>query len=157
MLAFRIAHRKYSQRLHASGLEGRWNSKGRKVIYAASTLELAFLESMIRRKGIGFNDDFRTMIIEIPPTLKITTARVSSLPRNWRNAADYSKCQAIGDAWYDKKETAILKVPSALIPESYNYVINAEHELFPRIKLVGVTDLIPDSRVEEILKKYGRS
>ncbi len=154
MLAYRIAHKKYSSSLKPSGMEGRWNSRGKKVIYAGTTLELAFLESMIRRQGTGFSDNFRTMIIEIPDTLKSTTIRPSTLPKNWRDPKDLSKCQSLGDAWYEKGETAVLKVPSALIPDSYNVVISTEHPGFKKIKLLAATDLVPDPRIDEILRRY---
>ena len=154
MLAYRIVHKKYSHSLKASGTEGRWNSKGKKVIYAGSTLEIAFLESMIRRQGTGFNDNFRTMIIEIPDAVKITVIRQSSLPKTWRDPNDVSKCQVIGDAWYEKGETAVLKVPSAVIPDAFNFVIHTEHPAFKKIRLLATTDLVPDPRIDEILKKY---
>lgn len=154
MLAYRIVNKKYSGSLKPSGMEGRWNSKGKKVIYAGSTLELAFLESLIRRQGSGFNDNFRTMIIEIPDSVKITVVRQSSLPKNWRDSKDLSKCQSIGDAWYDKGETPVLKVPSAVIPDSFNFVFNTEHTGFKKLRLLATTDLVPDPRIDEILKKY---
>jgi RES domain-containing protein len=48
----------------------------------------------------------------------------------------------------------MLKVPSAVVIECYNYVINAQHAEIERIKVVGVTKLAPDSRIDELLKSY---
>ncbi len=48
----------------------------------------------------------------------------------------------------------ILKVPSAVLPEAFNYVINSEFPDFGLIKLIEATDLVPDDRIEDILKKY---
>jgi hypothetical protein len=59
MLVYRITHKIYGKQLFASGLEGRRNSDGKKVIYAAGSIALAFLENMIRRQGVGFNSDFK--------------------------------------------------------------------------------------------------
>ena len=154
MLVYRITHKRLSKKLYASGAKGRWNGEGKKVIYCAESIALAFLENMVRRQGVGFNNDFKIMIIEISDHLKITTINVADLKDGWRDFKDYSICQPLGDKWYDEAKTPILKVPSAVLPESCNYVINTAHPDYKKIKLIGTTDLAPDQRIEEILKKY---
>jgi len=156
MLVYRITHKIYSKELFASGLEGRWNGDGKKVLYTAGSVALAFLENMIRRQGVGFNSDFKTMIIEIPDDLKIQTIKAESLPAGWREFTDYSKCQPIGNEWFDKGEKPVLKVPSAVLPEEFNYLINTAHPDFKKIKLVETTELVPDERIEDILKNYSK-
>ncbi|WP_018615717.1 RES family NAD+ phosphorylase [Segetibacter koreensis] len=154
MVVFRITHKNYSNQLFASGLKGRWNGAGNKVIYCAESIPLAFLENMIRRQGVGFNHDFKIMVIEIPDDLPVTSISVNDLKEGWRDFKDYSLCQPLGDKWYAECKTSLLKVPSAVLPECYNYVINTEHTDFKKIKLVETTDLIPDKRIEDILKRY---
>lgn len=156
MLAYRITFNLYSSKLIAPGMAGRWNGEGRKVIYCAESIALAFLENMIRRQGVGFNDDFKIMILEIPDDLKIRSVMPGELASGWRSFTDYSKCQSFGNSWYDEGITPVLKVPSAVLPESSNYVINSLHPDFKRIKILKVTDLVPDERIEDLLKKYGR-
>ncbi|HUZ60363.1 MAG TPA: RES family NAD+ phosphorylase [Hanamia sp.] len=153
MLVYRIVQKKYSKTLFVSGMEGRWNSKGNKVLYCAESIAVAFLENMIRRQGVGFNDDFKIMIIEIPTKAGITFFNVEDLEPGWRNSDNYSKCQKAGDEWYIACKNLLLKVPSAVLPESYNYVINTEHPEYKKVKLIEVTNLVPDERIEEILKK----
>lgn len=152
MLGYRITHKSFSKKLIAPGFAGRWNGTGRKVIYCAESIALAFLENMIRRQGVGFNQDFKTVILQIPEELKIQKVNGKDLPEGWRKFSDYSKCQPIGDDWYDEGVYPILKVPSAVIPESFNYVINAMHADSKKIKIIGVTDLIPDERIEDLLR-----
>ncbi len=154
MLVYRIVHKKYSSGLFASGLKGRWNSLGKKVIYTAESIPLAFLENMVRRQGVGFNTDFRIMFIHIPGSIKISIVNTSDLEDGWRNFHDYSICQPIGDKWFDDGKTMILKVPSAVLPDAYNYVINPEFSDYGLVKLIEVTDLVPDERIEDILKRY---
>ena len=154
MIVYRIVHKIYSKQLHASGLEGRWDSDGKKVIYTAGSVALAFLENMIRRQGVGFNFDFKTMLIEVPDDLKMQTIKAEDLSLGWREFTDYSKCQLLGNIWYEKSERPILKVPSAVLPEEFNYVINASHVDFKKVRLVDTTDLVPDPRIEHILKNY---
>ena len=154
MLVYRIVHKLYSKNLIASGAGGRWNSSGNKVVYAAESIALAFLENMIRRQGIGFNLDFKIMIIDIPATASITEIKENALESGWRNFNDYSKCDVLGDQWYNESKALILKIPSAVLPGSFNFVMNTLHPDFDKIKLAGVTDLVPDERIEEILKNY---
>lgn len=156
MLVYRIVHKIYSASLYASGLKGRWNSTGRKVIYASESIALAFLENMVRRQGVGFNNDFRTMIIEIPDSVKISAVDVADLEKGWRDFKDYSKCLPVGDKWYDEGKVMVLKVPSAVLPEAFNYIINTAFSDYSLIKLIGTTDLIPDERIEDILKRYSQ-
>jgi RES domain-containing protein len=154
MLVYRITFRTFTSSLFAPGIEGRWNGAARKVIYAAESIPLAFMENMIRRKGVGFNDDFRIMIIEIPDSLGITVITPHDLADGWRDYRDYTICQAVGNNWYDGGKTAVLKVPSAVLPEANNYVINSAHPDFKKMILISSIPLIPDERIEDILKKY---
>lgn len=154
MLVYRITHKSYSKELYASGLKGRWNGAGNKVIYCAESIPLAFLENMVRRQGVGFNNDFKIMIIEIPDELAVTSIGVSDLKEGWRDFKDYSLCQPLGDEWYNEGKTPVLKAPSAVLPECFNYLINNKHTDYTRIKLIDTTDLVPDKRIEEILKRY---
>ncbi|MHB1922517.1 MAG: RES family NAD+ phosphorylase [Chitinophagaceae bacterium] len=156
MLAYRITLKKYSTKLFAPGLAGRWNGHGRKVIYCAESIALAVLENLVRRQGVGFNQDFKIMILKIPDDLKIKIIPAQELPQGWRNFTDYSKCQPIGNLWWDERIFPLLKVPSAVLPVSFKYVINTQHADFKKIKLVQVTNFIPDERLEELLKKYSR-
>ncbi len=154
MLVYRITHKNYSKNLFASGIKGRWNSSGKMVIYCDESIPLAFLENMVRRQGVGFNEDFKIMIIEIPDDLAITTITVSQLKEGWRDFRDYSLCQLEGDKWYNEGKTALLKIPSAVLQECFNYVINTEHMDYKKINLVETANLIPDKRIEDILKRY---
>lgn len=154
MLAYRIAHKKYADHLFAPGFAGRWNGSGKKVLYCAESIPVAFLESMIRRQGVGFNSDFNIIIIEIPDELGIQTVSTEDLPENWRDFHDYAICQQIGNTWFDRFECPVLKAPSAVMVQCYNYVLNTQHRDFNRVKVAGVTELVPDARIDEILKNY---
>jgi RES domain-containing protein len=154
MVIFRIGHRNYVNSLNASGANGRWAAAGRPVIYCAENIPLAFLENMVRRQGVGFNHDFKIACIHIPDDLLISSVEERDLDPDWRDPYDYSHCQPLGNQWFDNLRMPLLKVPSAVMPESYNYVINTLHPDFRKISILAVTDLVPDARIEDILKKY---
>lgn len=155
MIVFRIGHKDYAATLSASGVNSRWVSAGKHVIYCAENVPLAFLESMIRRQGVGFNDDFKTVCIAIPDDLVILSVDEQALDPDWRHPYDYSHCQPHGNKWFDDMRVPVLRVPSAVMPGSYNYVINTLHPDFKQIRIIAVTSLVPDERIEDILKKQG--
>lgn len=153
MLGFRILHQKYGDPLFAPGIEGRWNSAGKKVLYCSDSIPLAFMESMIRRQGVGFNRDFKITHIVIPDALPVKKIGIDDLKPGWNDLRSYAKCQALTNKWYDSLETLTLVVPSAVLSSSNNYVINTLHPEFNKVKLVALTPLIPDARIDEILKR----
>ncbi len=156
MLVYKIGHKNYVNTLSASGAAGRWASVGKMVIYCAESIPLAFLENMVRRQGVGFNHDYKTVIIELPDDLGIQVVSSQELTEGWRALKAYSICQQTGDKWYNEMKFPVLKVPSAVLPSSNNYVINSLHPDFRRVKIVSINDLIPDERIEQILKKNRR-
>ncbi|MCE7059536.1 RES family NAD+ phosphorylase [Dyadobacter sp. CY343] len=156
MLVYRIVHRVYSSNLLASGVAGRWNREGSKVIYASESIPLALLENFFRRQGVGFNRDFKIMFLEVPEPFSLKTVNMYDLGSAWRDPYDYSGCQPVGDHWFRMLQSLVLQVPSAVMPEAYNYVINTLHPEFNRVKILAVTDLVPDPRIEEILKNYSK-
>jgi RES domain-containing protein len=152
MRVFRIAYKAYTQDLIPSKANGRWAAAGKAVVYAAGSVALAVLENLVRRKGEGFNEDYNIMVIDLPSSLKIQTITAGQLAAGWNDILDYSKCQPLGNRWYDDGKYPVLKVPSAIVPREFNYVFNTNHPDFNKIKLVEVTGFIPDPRIEEILK-----
>ena len=154
MLVYRIVHKKYADTLFASGYEGRWNSEGKKVLYTSENVSLAYLENMAHRKGLGFNSDFRIMVIKLPTVAKFHEIKSQQLPKNWRNFRNYEQCQLFGNDWFDKNEFLCMKVPSAVVVENHNIVINTFHKDFSKVKLIDILDFIPDERLEAIIKKY---
>ncbi|TLV03749.1 RES family NAD+ phosphorylase [Dyadobacter luticola] len=157
MLVYRIVHKNFSDNLFSSGMKGRWNSAGNKVLYTAESIPLAFLENMVRRQGVGFNDDFKIMFIHVEEPFLMETVSVSDLPETWRDIYDNSGCALKGDQWYQERKSLVLKVPSAVMPETCNLVINTLHPDYKKVTLAAVTNMVPDPRIEDILKKYGHS
>ncbi len=150
MKVFRISLRKWSKKLSASGYAARWNSKGSFVIYSASSRALACLENVVHRSGEGLNSNFKVMIIEIPAKVKVKTISIKKLPANWHKFESYSITQKLGDAWLEKQQSAVLKVPSSIVPKEFNYLINPNHKDFKYIKLGTTEDFKFDPRIKSV-------
>jgi RES domain-containing protein len=145
---YRICLAKYAGELFASGIRGRWNLKGSFVIYTAGSRALACLENVVHRSGEGLTNNFRTIVIDIPDDLLIETISVDDFPASWQETKSYPACQPLGHAGYQKHSSAVLSVPSSIIPEEFNYILNTRHPDFLRIKIKATEDFFFDPRIK---------
>lgn len=146
MIVYRIAKQEYSKALRASGYSARWNAKGSFVIYTAASRSLACLENLVHRSGEGNHALYKVMLIQIPDNLEIEIIDVNKLKPGWQKIENYFYCQNKALAWLSGGEKPILKVPSGLIKNEFNFIINAGHADFKKIKLTGSEDFIFDPR-----------
>lgn len=131
MEVFRISAERHSTTLATSGRENRWNKAGEMVLYFGSSRSLSTLEMIVHRTAIKPLESHKIMIVSIPDEDKlIHQIHIDELPLNWRSLGAYNKLQQIGSNWYNSKKSLILKIPSAIIIQEYNYVINTEHPAF---------------------------
>jgi RES domain-containing protein len=147
MIVYRIAKEEYSTVLKASGYAARWNHKGSFVIYTAESRSLACLENLVHRSGEGNNALYRVMLIQAPDSLEVYSIEQANLKPGWQRTENYKYCQDIGADWLSTGSTAILKVPSVLIKNEFNFVFNVNHPDFRKIKLTGTEDFIFDPRL----------
>lgn len=132
----------------ASGRAARWNPNETEVIYTASSRSLACLENVVHRSQVGLNQLFSILTIEVPDNLKKGVIKLSDLPTDWREFAQMPLTQNIGENWLTKSETAILQVPSSIIEEEVNYLINPQHIDFKKIKLLRTDRFVFDMRIK---------
>jgi RES domain-containing protein len=147
MIVYRITTEQWANQLHASGYAARWNSKGNFVIYTASTRALACLENLVHRSGEGLNRIFKTVEIDIPGSLTIQNVLRTQLKDDWTKRENYFQTRTVGDEWLKEKKSPILRVPSAIIPEEHNYLINPEHPGFQKISIKRISDFLFDNRL----------
>ena len=146
MEVFKICRKAHAD-LSASGIENRWNRKGQFVIYTAESRSLATLEMVAHRSGIMPKMPYQSVVIAVHDE-DIKQVLISDLPGKWNKLDAYPDLQKIGSDWYEDKETLILKVPSAIITQEFNYVINTEHSLFAeKVKIVSREDFYWDERI----------
>ncbi len=149
MIVFKITLIKYADKLNASGNPARWNSKDVKVIYTAGSRALACLENIVHRTSRGLQDNFKTLLIDIPDNIKIGVISRENMISNWQAYQNMPYTQKLGDEWIKNKSSAVLKVPSVIIPEEHNYLINPEHKDFKQIRLVSAESFEFDIRIKD--------
>ena len=109
---------------------GRWNVPGRPVVYASETFSGAMLEILVHANIGRPPRDLHFATITVPAGLAIEELTTSDVA-NW---ADIERTRRLGDAWYEKRRTAVLLVPSAVTQLERNVVINPTHPDFARIR-----------------------
>jgi RES domain-containing protein len=149
VVAWRIVQRRFAKDAFtgegARRFGGRWNSPGHAVIYTAQSLALAVLEILVHVDSETLLQNY----VAIPATIDehlIVSIQESRLPNNWRAYPTARATQAIGDEWLAQGDSLVLRVPSAVIPEESNFLINPSHKDCPRrFKRAAVSPVWPAS------------
>ncbi len=140
MIVYRIGSSRFpaNDGLGASLYAGRWNHKGTPLIYAAESIALCTLE--VIANGADLAGDYLCFSIEVPDDLRIVsvgplpgTRMYVPLPPGWDSHLYIAQTQDIGTDWATGRATAVLSVPSVVIPRERNYILNPAHPGFSRI------------------------
>jgi RES domain-containing protein len=111
---------------------GRWHPKGMRVIYTASSLALASLEVFAHLQRAHRAIRWAAFRVKIPEDTITALAR-DHLPRHWRREPPGAVTQRLGAAWLAAGQSAVLRVPSAIVPADSNYLINPLHPDFEKL------------------------
>jgi len=147
MNVYRITTEKWADKLSGSGYPARWNSKGMYVIYTASNRALACLENLVHRSGEGLHNRFKIIEISIPDHAAKQKIAVDELPDEWYKTEHYAACRRHGDRWIEEGNTLLLEVPSSIIREETNVLINPHHPEFNEVTIASIRDFRLDERL----------
>ncbi|WP_338923792.1 RES family NAD+ phosphorylase (plasmid) [Pseudomonas silesiensis] len=131
--AYRLVKKKNSSRAFngvcAGRFGGRWHSKGRDCLYFADSPALSVLEVFVH---LGHDEIIQSYdLFELTlPSKMVLRANPESLPESWRSEPASQETAAFGDAWIDTGSSLALAVPSVIVPQSWNYLINIQHSEF---------------------------
>lgn len=149
MLVYRICRAEFATHLKASGLAGRWNKDGQWVLYASATRSLAALEQLVNRSGLLPKAPYCTMVLEVPDApAALSSISTEGLPSDWRQLSGYGRLQEIGADWYRHTSSLLLRVPSVLVPQECNFLIQTQHPDFStKVRLLQVEAFPWDRRL----------
>jgi RES domain-containing protein len=108
-------------------VSGRWHTKGHPVVYCTLNPATGLLEILVHME-IDAEDRperFQMLRIEGPDTLSVEEIKPGALPSNW--IEDLAFTQNLGDGWLSEAGSLLLKVPSVLVPETWNVLVNPRH------------------------------
>ena len=148
MLVYRISRCGYINDLSGTGAApypGRWNSKGTYILYTAATPSLALLESVVHISHIP-SEGFCMTCLEIPDD-KVKEVSTADLPPGWNANPPDDALKAIGDNFIADSEFLSLKIPSAVMPEDFDFLLNPNHPEFKKVKVVYTKSLSIDERL----------
>lgn len=150
---WRITNKKYAESAFtgegARLWGGRYNSIGTPAVYTSGSLSLALIEILIQTND---RSELKSKILyqaNIPEKL-IQTPSLKELPDQWNQIPVSKASQFYGDRWINEMIHPVLQVPSVVVPQEYNFVINPQHELFRHIEISEVMPLPLDSRFFEV-------
>lgn len=151
MVVFRLCNTRYANDLTGEGARingGRWNHIGTPCIYTSESRSLAVLEFSVNTNIARILRNLSMVRIQIPDDIQ--QLGVSYLPGNWRDAPAPSSTKDFGTFLLNRAEHAIIKIPSAVIPEEFNYLINPMHPLITMSSIVDVKDFVYDIRIKSV-------
>jgi RES domain-containing protein len=125
---------------------GRWNSPGIPIAYASETRALCLLEVLA---GLGSIRHLQSYVL-IPATFDdslILSVVQERLRADWRQSPPPPSTQQIGDEWASLEQSAILRVPSVIVPDEHNYLLNPVHPDFQHIRIGSPEEITIDSRL----------
>lgn len=114
---------------------GRWNERGTAVVYLGGTLSLAALETFVHLTAADARLAFSAIQILVPDDATITALSPERLPANWRVEPPPDETKAIGTEWIRSAASLLLRVPSVIVPQEANYLLNPAHEDFRRLTI----------------------
>lgn len=112
----------------------RWTSPGVAVVHLADSVPLAILEMLVHLDAEELVKRYVLYEASFDETL-VTAADLGTLPRNWQPSNPPAALRRIGDAWHAGARSAVLQVPSAVVPSECNYLLNPAHPDFATITI----------------------
>jgi RES domain-containing protein len=125
---------------------GRWHSPGQPVVYLSENPASVLLEVCVHAAANDVPPEF-TLLKVIGPEVEIPAVAEASLPEGWQTRFEITR--HLGTDWLQSKETVLLKLPSAIVPQTANFLFNPLHRDAVRFKIAEVLSYPFDRRIKQ--------
>ena len=128
-------------------VSGRWHTRGRPIVYCAMSPAAALLETLVHFE-IELRDipiHYRLIKITVPADVAGERVSLEDLPDDWMTNVVHTR--TIGDAWLARGSSVCLAVPSSIVPETFNVLVNPAHRDARRVAIAKVSDHAIDPRL----------
>lgn len=125
---------------------GRWNSVGTRVAYASDSAALAVLEVLVHLDDAAALPDYALVTASLPDEV-VHDLDPARLPEGWDRFPPPAAAQHLGDAWVRNGSTLALRLPSAVVPDGSNLLINPQHRDIHLLKVESVAAYAMDPRL----------
>jgi RES domain-containing protein len=126
---------------------GRWNLRGTLLVYTSESLALAALEYLVNVDPETAPGDLVAICATVPDGVAVKVVSAGDLPRHWRRFPGPPELTVLGTTWAESLETAILRVPSVVVPQESNFLLNPRHRDFAKVVLQPPIPFAFDPRV----------
>jgi len=150
MIVFRLSKAKFADDLSGKGAEksgGRWNSRGTAIVYSSASRALCTTEIAVHTPLGNLPLDYKLISIEIPDDIRIRELAAEDLPDDWKSIPHAHGTQEIGDRFVLEGNFAVLKVPSVVVQDEFNYLINPTYPDSHKIKIKTIESFNFDERL----------
>jgi RES domain-containing protein len=151
MIVYRITNAAFDDDITGTGAKlngARWNSKGTPMLYCAQHISLAVLEMLVNTQFKDYSIELSLMYIRLPDDIKPAEIKLNKIKTGWKE--DHSYTKFMGDEFIRQNNSLILQVPSAVINEEFNFLVNPLHADFKKIKIIHSKSFWPDARLFSI-------
>jgi RES domain-containing protein len=151
-LVWRLARSEFANELDGHGprlFGARWTSRGRNAVYTASHLSLSVLEVYVNIPQ-ELRDDLpilRAVRLSIPDDARTAQVSQEQLAELMAEPDPIAASRTVGDDWLDRSDTLVLEVPSVLVPEETNLVLNPAHARMVEVKIISARAFHFDPRL----------
>jgi RES domain-containing protein len=150
-LVWRLAWPEFAADLSGEGNStngARWNSPGRGVLYASFNLSLCVLETLTQLNLLLRSNlpDMVAVRIDIPDEAPLREIDLTELPSDLGGSEAKARCRELGDGWLTAQEHLICTMPSVIIPQERNVMVNPAHRLMGKVKIVSTEHFRFDAR-----------
>ena len=125
---------------------GRWNSPGTSMVYTSGSISLAVLEMLVHLDSSRILPLYNLIEVQFPDPL-VEDFPESGLPPDWQAHPPVHESRAIGDRWIMEDRSAVLRVPSAVVPTESNYLLNPRNPDFKNITTLKPIEWTIDTRL----------
>jgi len=144
MVLWRISRHRDLSGIGGLKAAGRWHPAGRPIVYLAETPAAALLEVYVHTSANDVPPKFTLIKIE-GPNIDVLSIDVGVLPEDWPTRLEVTR--DLGTAWLEKNEGVLLRVPSAIVPETRNYLFNPANRHKPEFRIVEANGYPFDPRL----------
>jgi RES domain-containing protein len=156
MEIYRITQQEFAEDLTGNGARlfgGRWNSEGFFALYVSSSRSLALLETLAHTPAKFLNVKvYHLITLSVPDNILVQKIAVKNLLSDWDAPDTRPFTKKIGDTFLSDKKHLMLEVPSVMMPEEMNYVINPLHKDMKQVKMVNQRRIYFDKRINLLQK-----
>lgn len=147
MIVFRLTTGKYANDISGTGAQingGRWNPVGLAGLYTSQYISLAILEILVRATKATSPDSYTLTSLEVPGN-GVYQIQLKKLKNDWKSDLKYS--QGIGEDFLNENQSLCLQVPSAIVSQENNFLLNPLHPDFKKVKIISSELLELDKRL----------